>query len=285
MAIKKTGVLYHPKVEKTRCKAKELEGFLKARGVEVWVCSSWNTEKAEGLMKSTDLVITVGGDGTILRAVQAVIPRATPITGVNLGKLGFMTEIDNGEAEKKLPGILAGKGWNDDRAMLQAELTVKGKKKQVYHALNDVVLARGGIARLIKVDARVNGAELANYNVDAIIIATSTGSTGYALAAHGPIMYPQSQDVLLVPVASHLSLSYPLVLPADTEIVLHLNSYQEATLSIDGHINLTVTNGDTVTIRRSPYKARFRRIRPKDEFFKTLENKLKGRQGEPSRKG
>jgi NAD+ kinase len=111
MAVKKVGVLYHPKVEITRIKARELEGFLKSKGVSVWVCSAWGRDKACKQLEGTDLLLTVGGDGTILRAVQAVIPGSVPITGINQGKLGFLTELDAGEAVARLPSLLDGKGW------------------------------------------------------------------------------------------------------------------------------------------------------------------------------
>ncbi len=284
MALKKIGILFHPKVASTRVKAVEVESFLKAKGVSAWAGSAWDKEKVAVKMKDTDLLLTVGGDGTILRAVQAVIPGMAPITGINLGKLGFMTELDNDDAFKKLPALIAGKGWLDERAMLQAELESKSKKPQVFHALNDVVLARGAIARLIRVEVDIDGQIVSSYKADAVIAATATGSTGYALAAGGPIMYPQSPDILLVPVAPHLSLSYPLIVSEKSEIVLRLNTYHEATLSIDGHINLAVVDGDTVTIRRSPYIARFRRLRPESSFFCNLEDKLKGKQGESGRK-
>src|SRR4030042_6160332 len=119
--MKKIGILYHPKVAATHRKAGELEKFLKAEGVDAWLCSAWDKEKACRLLKGTDLLLTVGGDGTILRAVQAVVPGRTPITGINLGKLGFMTECDAGEALDKLPLLLEGKGWLDERTMLRGE--------------------------------------------------------------------------------------------------------------------------------------------------------------------
>jgi NAD+ kinase len=230
-------------------------------------------------MKDTDLLLTVGGDGTILRAVQAVIPQMTPVTGINQGKLGFMTELANGEAVEKLPDLIAGRGWDDERAMLQAEFVSKGKKARVFHALNDVVMARGGIARLVKIEASIDGQALPVYKADAVIVATATGSTGYALAAGGPVMYPRASDMLMVPVAPHLCPGYPLLISGKSEVVLRLNTYQDATLSVDGHINLTLVDGDTVTIRRSPYIARFRRLRPEGSFFGALEEKLKGKQG------
>ena len=146
MSIKKIGILYHPKVASTKIKAKELKSFLEAKGVSAWVCSAWDVEAAGSKLNGTELLLTVGGDGTILRAVQAAIPGMIPITGINQGKLGFMTELGNDEAVKKLPAFIAGKGWDDERAMLQAELKSPGKETQTFHALNDVVMARGGIA-------------------------------------------------------------------------------------------------------------------------------------------
>jgi NAD+ kinase len=282
--VKKIGILYHPKVEATRKKAGELETFLKGRGISVWVCSAWETEKARGSLDGTDLVLTVGGDGTILRAVQVVIPGQTPLVGINLGKLGFMTEFDAEDALEKLPVLIDNEGWIDERAMLQVELAASGGKSQVFQALNDAVVARGEIARLIRVDASIDGQPLTTYKTDGVIVATATGSTGYALAARGPILYPRSRDFLLVPVAPHLSSAYSLVLAETAELKLQLNSYHAATLSVDGHINLSLSSGDTVVIRRSPHVARFLRIRPGESFYSTLEDKLKGKQGESGRK-
>jgi NAD+ kinase len=278
--MKKIGILYHPKVAATRKKAGELLKFIKSRGIPAWECSAWEREKTCALLSGTDLILTVGGDGTILRAVQAVIPGKTPITGINLGKLGFMTEFDDDEAQDKLPRLLDGKGWIDERAMLQAELVTPGQEPRIFHALNDVVVARGEVVRLIRVDVSIDGQPLTTYKTDSIIAATATGSTGYALAAGGPILYPQSRDFLLVPVAPHLSWSYPLVLPEKAVVTMRLDTYHQAVLSVDGHINLTLSSRDTVTVRRSPYLARFLRIRPRESFYSFLEAKLRGKQGE-----
>jgi NAD+ kinase len=278
--MKKIGILYHPKVAVTRKKAGELEKFLESRGISAWLCSAWEKEKACALLNGTDLLLTVGGDGTILRAVQVVIPGKTPVTGINLGKLGFMTEFNADEAEKKLPKLLSGKGWIDERAMLQAELGTPGQEPKTFHVLNDVVVARGEVVRLIRVEVSIDGQPLTTYKTDGLIVATATGSTGYALAARGPILHHQSRDLLLVPVASHLSLPYPLVLPEKAVVTLRLNTFQPAVLNIDGHINLPLSNRDIITVRRSPHVARFLRIRPRESFYGLLEEKLRGKQGE-----
>jgi len=284
MNIKKVGILYHPMVEATLAKAKELESSLTMQGIVAWKSSSWEKEEINTMLEGTDLLLTVGGDGTILRAVQAVIPGTTPITGINQGKLGFLTELDAAEAIQKLPLLFAGQGWIDERVMLQAELVSQGHEPRVFHALNDVVIARGDIPRIIRIDAVVDGQPLTTWKTDALVISTATGSTAYALAARGPIMHPQSRDILLVPVAPHLCLSYPLVLPETAEISLRLNTYHSAALTVDGHINLSVSDGDTVIIKRSPHVARFFRIRAENSFYLSLEDKLKGKQGESGRK-
>lgn len=282
--MKKIGILYHPKVEATRTEAGKLEGFLKSKGISVWVCSAWDKENARDYLDGTDLLITVGGDGTILRAVQVVIPGTTPITGINLGKLGFMTEFDAEEAREKLPSLIDAGGWIDERTMLQAEVVTSGQEPRVFHALNDIVVARGEIARLIRVEASVDGQPLTTYKTDGVIAATATGSTGYALAARGPILDPRLPEFLLVPIAPHLTSAYPLVLPETAEVTLHLNTYHAATLSVDGHINLSLSNGDSIVVRRSPHVARFLRILPRESFYSSLEDKLKGKQGESGRK-
>ena len=283
--MKKVGILYHPKVEATLIKARELEEFLSSRNVSVWLCSAWDTDMARAQLNDTDLILTVGGDGTILRAAQAVIPAKTPITGINLGKLGFMTELDADEALEKLPALLDKEGWIDERAMLQAELTASGQAPRLFHALNDIVVARGEIARVIRVAASIDGQYLTTYKTDGVIVSTATGSTGYALAAGGPILYPPSGDFLLVPISPHLSSAYAVVLPGTAEVRLTITAVHPAILSIDGHINLPLSDGDTVTIKRSPHTTRFWRIRPKDYFYGSLEEKLKGKQGESGRKG
>jgi NAD+ kinase len=285
IAVKKVGILYHPMVEVTHVRARELEGFLNSRGVSAWLCSAWDRDKARAQLNDTDLILTVGGDGTILRAAQVVVPGTTPITGINLGKLGFMTELNSDEALEKLPALLGKDVWIDERAMLQAEIVTSGQEPRLFHALNDVVVARGEIARAIRIEAIIDGQYLTTYKTDGVIVATATGSTGYALAAGGPILHPQSGDFVLVPIAPHLSSAYALVLPQTAELRLSVTAFHPATLSIDGHINIPISSGNTITIKHSPNKARFLRIRPENSFYSSLEERLKGKRSEPDRKG
>lgn len=277
--MKKIGVIYHPLNEAALPLAKKVAEFLGSSGVSTWLSSAWEGEQLKEKVAGTDLIFTIGGDGTILRTAQAVAPQPTPITGINLGKLGFMTELNADEVMAKLPVLLAGEGWIDERAMLEAELTTSDgehKRTQIFHALNDMVVARGEIARIIYVDTSIDGEPLTTYQADGVIVATATGSTGYALAAGGPILHPQADEHLLVPILPHLSLDYALVLPSTAVVKLKISTTHQATLSVDGHISLPLSSGATIRVKHSPSKIRFLRIGPKNYFYSTLEQKLRG---------
>jgi NAD+ kinase len=278
MAMKKIGILYHPMIEAARTLAEELKAFLTARGVSVWLGSAWEGEQAKSQVDGTDLILTVGGDGTILRAAQIAVPGQIPITGINLGRLGFMTELSTEEVRDKLPVLLEGKGWLDERAMLEAELVAgEHEPSRTFYALNDVVVGRGAVARVVYVEASLNGEPLTTYKADGVIVATATGSTGYSLSAGGPILHPQAQEFLLLPIVPHLSLAYSLVLPAAAVVGLRLTTTHQATLSVDGHINLPLDSGALIRVRHSSHSGRFLRIHPEAAFYSSLEQKLKGK--------
>jgi NAD+ kinase len=277
--MKRVGILYHPMKEEAYALAKKLEGFLGAKGRSVWLYSAWEWEKAREQVKGTDLVLSIGGDGTILRAAQAVLPSLTPITGINLGQLGFMTELHVDEVMDKLPALLAGDGHIDERALLEAELYPTGeeqKPSQKFDALNDAVVARGAIARLIYIDTSIDGEPLTTYKADGVIVATATGSTGYALAAGGPVLHPQANDFVLVPILPHPASGYTMVLPSNAVVKLKLSAVNPATLSIDGHINLPLSSGAAIVVRHSANTVRFLRIH-KPSFYGSLEQRLKGK--------
>jgi NAD+ kinase len=278
--MKKIGIFYHQKKKAAFILSKKLEGFLNSRGISIWLCSAWEAESAKSLIIGTDLILSIGGDGTILRAAQAVVPEPIPITGINLGNLGFMTELSVKEAEEKLIALLEGEGWIDERSLLEAELShpdEEPKTPQRFFALNDVVVARGAIVRVIHIDASIDDQPLATYKADGVIVATATGSTAYALAAGGPILHPQSEEFLLLPINPHLSSAYTLVLPATAQIRLHISTPNPATLSVDGYINSSLSDGAVITVKHSSNIVRFLRIHPDTSFYGSLEQKLKGK--------
>ncbi len=276
--MNKIGIVYHPMIEPAGKLARELEQFLLGKKIAVWICSAWDVDNTREKLKGTDLLLTVGGDGTILRAAQAVVPEKTPITGINLGRLGFLTELSVDEAREKINRLLKGEGYIDERALLEVEIQPSDKEPPAsYYTLNDVVIARGAVARVISVEAKMNGELLATYRGDGVIVATATGSTGYALAAGGPILRPQSRDIILVPILPHLNLDYPLVLSSDAKLRFQVQSVHTATISIDGHTNLPAASGTVINIKESPYTIRFMRMNTETYFYNTLEKRLKGK--------
>lgn len=277
--MKKIGVLYHPMIKAASSEAREIEQLIKSNGGSVWLSSAWEKDKARTELDGTELILSIGGDGTILRAANIVATTGIPIVGVNLGKLGFLTELSIEEVPEKLPALLRGEGWSDERAMLEAEVSSKNQgQPRSFYALNDVVVAREAIARLVHIETTIDGQFLTTYKADGVIVATATGSSAYSLAAGGPILYPQSQDFLLVPIMPHLCSSYSLVLSARSTVQLRLSNALQATVSIDGHINLPVLIGTAVTVKRSTNCVRFLRIHPRDSFYGRLEQRLKGKQ-------
>ena len=276
--MKRIGILYHPMIEDACSLSRKLETFLNSRKISVWLCSAWEGEKAKAQLDDTDLILSIGGDGTILRAAQTVVPYPVPITGINLGNLGFMTELGTDEVMDKLPALLAGEGWIDERALLKVELLASDKKSSsTAYALNDVVVARGAVARTVYIKASIDGEVLTTYKADGVIVATATGSTGYALAAGGPILHPQSEELLMLPIVPHLSSTYTVVLPSTAVVELQVNTAHQATLSIDGHIHLALTDGAIVTVKHNSNTVRFLRIHPSASFYGSLEQKMKGK--------
>lgn len=278
MSVKRVGILYHPMKKAAYIKATELQEFLSSRGVSAWLCSAWETGQASAQVDGTDLVLSIGGDGTILRSAQAVVPRQIPITGINLGQLGFMTELSAAEALDKLPALLAGDGWIDERAMLEVEAPgADGEPARLCHALNDAVVARGAVARMVSIEASIDGQPLTTYKADGAIVATATGSTGYSLAAGGPILHPQAVELVLLPVMPHLSFAHSLVLPSTATVRLRVSTTHQAMLSVDGHTNLPLADGAIVIVKRSRHTTRFLRALPRTSFYGSLEQRLKGK--------
>jgi len=248
-----------------------LRAALAAEVAEVWQTSSWDEPAAQEQIEGTDLVVCLGGDGSMLWAARAVVPHPVPILGVNMGRLGFLAEIGPQELMEKLPSVLSGAGRVEQRAMLQAQVPAWG---QTFQALNDVVIGRALPGRPVYMDVTVDGQRLAVYRCDAVIVATATGSTGYSLSAGGPILHPESRDLLLTPVAPHLTPALPLVLPGDAVIDLIVSTEDGAAVSIDGQVNRTLGSGDRVSVCRSPHVARFLRLSRPQDYYRMLAERL-----------
>lgn len=277
-SFKKVGIYYHPLIEAAQPLMLRLENIIQRSGAVCWNCSAWEAEKSLDLLADTELVLSLGGDGTLLRAARAIVPRRIPILSINLGKLGFMTQLDPAEAVGKLPHFLHGEGYLEERTMLQADYIPQfGKNVESFHALNDIFVGRGHSSRAIEIKVTIDGELLNTYKTDGVIVATATGSTAYTLAAGGPILHPQAREMVLQPVAPHLSLNNALVLPAGAIVDLEVKAERGALLGIDGQIDRDLTNGCAVTVRRSDDLTIFLKDKPTSYWYRTLMKKLQGR--------
>lgn len=286
--MKKVGILYQPKLAEAQALAQDLLRALPNMGASPWISSAWDEREAKGHLDGTELVLSLGGDGTLLRAARMVVPLPIPILGVNQGRLGFLSELSPEEVHDRLPAFLEGKGWLDERLMLQAEVETipPGRRLEslegaaappegLLHALNDVVVGRGAICRVVHIKTLIEGDLLITYKADGVLVSTPTGSTGYSLALGGPILHPQMESLLLKPISAHLSLSNALLVPATASIELEVMTDHEAMLSIDGQLDFPLQSGERVRIRRSPYRARLIRSRPPHTFYSTLMERLR----------
>ena len=253
-----------------------LRDVLASQVEEVWQTSNWDDSPAQEQIEGTDCIICLGGDGSMLWAARAVVPHAVPIFGVNMGRLGFLAEIGPKELIDKLPRVLAGEGRVEERAMLQAQVPAWG---QTFQALNDVVVGRSLAGRPVYLDVCVDGRRLAVYRSDAVIVATATGSTGYSLSAGGPILHPESRDLVLTPVAPHLVPARSLVLPGDAVVDLVLSTGEGAMVSVDGQVNRALESGDSVSVCRSPHVARFLRLSEPSDHYRILAERLEWQTG------
>lgn len=274
-SLTQVGVLHHPKLPESLELAQEINAALQARGVLVWLGSSWDEREITAHASRLQMFITLGGDGTILRAARVAAPFGVPILGVNLGRLGFLAEVEPQEVEANLSRLLNGDYWLEERLMLHAELVRGGKHLGSYEALNDIAVCRGSAVRVVRLSVFIEDTYLTTYVSDGLIVATPTGSTAYNLSAGGPIVAPDVQNLLLTPIAPHLTPARALVLSGETNITVAVATEYEAILTVDGQIDVKLEQDDVVKVRKSEYVARFVRLRPARYFYETLLERLK----------
>ncbi len=271
--MKTVGILYNPHVPQALSLAEEMTAWIERREGQARVCTPADAPD-ELYWQETNLLVTLGGDGSILRAARAAAPYGTPILGVNLGRVGFLTEARPGTWRDVLARVLVGDYWIEERMMLQVIVRQGGEVTAQAEALNDVVAGRGARAQVVHLRAEVDGGHLATYVADGLIVATPTGSTAYALAAGGPILPPQLRNIVLVPVAPHLSMERPIVLSEGVTVRITVTGGRPAVLTVDGKVHAEMQDGDEVTVGASPHVARFARVQEQTYFYKTLVARL-----------
>lgn len=243
--------------------------FLQSKGVEV-------LQVEEELAASADLVVVLGGDGTLIHAAGLLGGRPVPILGVNMGSLGFMTEVPQSLMYPTLEAVLAGRATISERMKFRVHLHRGGRAERALDAevLNDVVIAKGALSRMVELDTRCSGKYVTTYKADGIIVATPTGSTAYALAANGPIMYPTMRGVIIAPICPHMLTQRPLVVPDDENIEIVLVNDSEVFLTLDGQKGLKLERGDRVQVKQSHNRVMLVR-NPQIDFFGILRAKLR----------
>lgn len=260
--------------KKTSAEASEtalhVERFLRAKGVDVL-----RDEVAVG--RDSDLVVVLGGDGTLIHAAHLLGGRAAPILGINMGSLGFMTEVPQSNMYPALEQVLAGKSTVSPRMKLRIHLHRggrDGKPELDAEVLNDAVISKGALSPMAELDTSYGDDYLTTYKADGVIIATPTGSTAYSLAANGPIVYPTMRGVIISPICPHTLTQRPLVVPEDRSINVVLLNDANVYLSLDGQTGVPLSRGDRVQVKQSQNRVLLVR-NPDFHFFGILRAKLR----------
>lgn len=279
LSFRHAAVLHHPRIEASHPLAEEIRGWLIGHGCEAWTALTWDEESIRSRMHELDLLVVLGGDGSMLRAARMAAGYSVPILGINMGRLGFLSELDPQTWREHLPAILAGAYWLEERMMLEARTWHGGKLVGEHIALNDVVISRGSLARVVRLHTEIDGDKLTTYVADGLIISTPTGSTAYALAVGGPILPPTLRNILVIPIAPHLTLDRAIVLSEGSAVRVHISTDHQAILTVDGQFEVELEDGHYVDVCASEHASRFVRLGKSTYFYHTLLERLEPRVG------
>jgi NAD+ kinase len=261
----------HPNNQEAYSLAEQISIFLVDQGISTLLGTMDDQKFRESFGgDGQDLLIALGGDGTMLRAGHISAPSQTPILGINLGSYGFLTEIQRDDWQPALLKVLAGEYWLEERLLLRTVLSRDGKQIGEWNALNDAVISRGETIRPVQLAIAINDRHLSTIVADAIIVSTATGSTAYAMAAGGPILSPELRNILLVPVAPHLSIEQSLVLSENVVVSITVRTSHQAVISIDGQHPIDLATEDQVEITASDDAVRFIRFQDPGYFYRNL---------------
>lgn len=267
---KKPVVVSYPKMPEAFAEAGLIVEFLKGKGFEAPHGSLYDEELRRRVKNNEfDILIAVGGDGTMLRAGHLCAPCGVPILGVNLGRLGFLIQFERGEWQEMLVRLFKGEAWIEHRMMLSTQHMRAGEVLGHWQALNEAVVSRGQYLRPVRLTASVDGRVLTTYVCDGLIASTPTGSTAYALAAGGPILPPDLRNILLVPIAPHLSVDRAVVLSEGSSVSIIVKS-DNTVVSVDGQPPLPLAEDDHVDVKAGEYPAQFVRFGDPGYFYRNL---------------
>ena len=268
------GILHHPRIPASEPLATEIAQWLEERSQPSWSASTWDEAEIAAAISNTKLLIVLGGDGSLLRAARMAVQEEVPIFGINMGRVGFLSEAQLDDWPERLSRVLAGDFWIEERLLLKAKLERNNEIIGEFTALNDLVIGRGQQARVVRFQLWVDGDLVTSYTADALVVATPTGSTAYSMAAGGPLLPPQLQNLVVLPVASHLSFNRALILHEQANIVIDIEMDHEAYLTPDGQHGVSLESGDKIQIRKNDRRCRFARVESSGYFYRRLMSRL-----------
>ena len=283
MKLDSVGLIVNYKKEKTRETACRIIDWLNSKKLKVRIEGNMGKElgkeelncPTEKFLKEVDLIISLGGDGTLLRAARLAAVEDIPVFGVNLGGLGFLTQIGINDLEKSLEKLYQGRYFLDERMMLSCIVKRKEEEIKKFTALNDVVIGKGAFARIICLATYVNNDYVITYSADGLVVSTSTGSTAYSLSAGGPIVNPNINSIMLTPICPHTLSARPLIIGENDQVKITLEvSEEEVMVTIDGQEGFVLKTKDEVIIKKSDHKARLITFKEKS-FYAVLREKLR----------
>ena len=279
--MKKIGIICKTGIAEPSEILKGLLPWLRQKNCEAYVdIETASRLNIEGFSRSeipslVDIIVVLGGDGTMLSVCRLVGDKGIPILGVNIGGLGFLTEVQKDELYEFFENVLAGECPIEERIMLTTYVHRNNERIAEYIVMNDVVVNKGALARIIDLETYINRAYVTTFKADGLIVSTPTGSTAYALSAGGPILYPTLSSIVLAPICPHTLTNRPIVLPDDVIIEIILRSQTEDVfLTLDGQVGFPLKLNDIVEVRKSPFKTKL--LTPcKKDYFQILRTKLK----------
>lgn len=276
MTMRRLGFAYNPTNEAAVEVRERAEGWARIRGLDHWAAPSGDFDTLVRELPTTDVLIVLGGDGTFLRAARAVAEVDVPLLGVNLGKVGFLSKVEAGELEAVLGQLVAGEFRIDERMALEAQILPAGRSADgfVHFALNDVVVARGALARVCRLEVSIGESHLATFIADGLIVASPTGSTGYSFSAGGPIVEPLGRNLVVTPIAGYLSAIRSVVVGPNQTIRCRVVDAHEALVSVDGREDLPIAVGDVVEVRAVERPIRLVEPRSAKAFWDLVRHKV-----------
>jgi NAD+ kinase len=276
VTVQRIGFAYNPTIEATVELAARASGWCRRRGIDEWRAQAGDIETLRGELATTDALVVLGGDGTFLRAARAVAETDVPLMGINLGKVGFLSKAEAADLEPVLEHILAGEFRLDERLAIEGRiLRGTGLGDGARHiALNDIVIARGSLARVCRLDVSIDDSHLATFIADGLVVASPTGSTGYSFSAGGPILDPASRNLVVTPIAAYLSAIRSVVVSPAQVVRCRVVDAHEALVSVDGREDLPIAVGDVVEVHALDRPIRLIEPKGAQPFWDLLRHKV-----------